>query len=176
MSIEDDVYEPMSVLNDITNIINTRIGEKDIELILDILPDIPRKLIGDSNRLQQVIINLANNAVKFTQKGQVVLQVGYKRVSYDEIELEISVTDTGIGIKKEDIEKLFKAFQQVDSKRNRNIEGTGLGLAISEKIVTLMGGNISVESEYGKGSKFSFWIPQKVFDNYRFTTDKNKQR
>lgn len=174
MSIEDDVYEPMSVLNDITNIINTRIGEKDIELILDILPDIPCKLIGDSNRLKQVIINLANNAVKFTQKGQVVLQVGYKRVSYDEIELEVSVVDTGIGIKKEDIEKLFKAFQQVDSKRNRNIEGTGLGLAISEKIVTLMGGNISVESEYGKGSKFSFWIPQKVFDNKPSISVKSK--
>ncbi len=164
MSIEEDEYEPMSLINDITNIINTRIGEKDVELILDISPDIPCKLLGDINRLKQVIINLANNAVKFTNEGQVVLSVHFTKGGEDTIELEVCVKDTGIGIKQEDLAKLFEAFQQVNSKRNRNIEGTGLGLAICERIVKLMGGQIWAESEYGKGSKFSFRISQKVMD------------
>ncbi len=164
MSIEDVEYEPMSIINDVANIINTRIGEKDIELILDIAPDIPCKLIGDSERIKQIIINLSNNAIKFTKQGQVVLKVGYTRTEKDKINLEIAVKDTGIGIKKEDLSKLFQSFQQLDSKRNRNIEGTGLGLAISRSFVQLMGGDITVESEYEKGSTFSFWIPQQIFD------------
>lgn len=176
MVIEEEEYEPMSIINDVANIITTRIGEKELELILDISPDLPCKLVGDSNRLKQVIINLANNAVKFTRKGQVVLKVNYQKVSDDIIDLVVSVKDTGIGIKKEDVPKLFKAFQQVDSKRNRNIEGTGLGLAISEKIVVLMGGDIEVESEYGKGSQFSFWVPQKVADGKPSVVIKDKDK
>lgn len=175
MDIEEEEYEPMSLINDVANIVNTRIGEKDLELILDISPDLPCKLLGDINRLKQVIINLANNAIKFTQKGQVVLKVGFRKILKDEIRLEISVLDTGIGIKKEDINKLFKEFQQVDSKRNRNIEGTGLGLAISHRIVSLMGGEIWVESEYEKGSNFSFWIPQKIFDEKPSVVVKEKE-
>ena len=165
MAIEEEEYEPMSLINDVANIINTRIGEKDVELILDIAPNLPCKLWGDLNRLKQVIINLSNNAVKFTNQGKVVLHVDYKKSTDDSILLEVAVQDTGIGIKEEDLIKLFQAFQQLDSKRNRNIEGTGLGLTIAEKIVTLMGGEIKVESEYGKGSTFSFWVPQKVFDS-----------
>lgn len=165
MTIEEEEYEPMSLINDVANIVNTRIGEKDVELILDIAPNLPRKLKGDINRIKQVIINLANNAVKFTRQGQVVLKVGFRKTLKDEIRLEVSVQDTGIGIKKEDMKKLFKGFQQLDSKRNRNIEGTGLGLAIANRIITLMGGEIWVESEYEKGSTFSFWIPQIIFDN-----------
>ena len=164
MTIEEAEYEPMSIINDVANIINTRIGEKDVELILDIAPDIPRKLIGDSERIKQVIINLSNNAVKFTKQGQVVLEVGYVRTDADSLNLKIAVKDTGIGIKKQDLPKLFQSFQQLDSKRNRNIEGTGLGLAISQRFVNLMGGEISVESEYEKGSIFTFWVPQKIFD------------
>ena len=164
MNLDEEEYEPMSLVNDVANIINTRIGEKDVELILDIAPDLPRGLVGDVNRLKQVIINLSNNAVKFTRQGQVVLKVGYRQLSDSEICLDVAVQDTGIGIKDEDLGKLFEAFQQLDSKRNRNIEGTGLGLTIAERIVTLMGGEIKVESEYGKGSIFSFWVPQKVYD------------
>ena len=164
MQVDEEEYEPMSLVNDVANIINTRIGEKDVELILDIAPDLPRALIGDINRLKQVIINLSNNAVKFTRQGQVVLRIGYRTVSENEIYLDVAVQDTGIGIKDEDLGKLFEAFKQLDSKRNRNIEGTGLGLAIAERIVTLMGGEIKVESEYGKGSIFSFWVPQKVYN------------
>ncbi len=175
MNIEEEEYEPMSLVNDVANIVNTRIGEKDVELILDIAPDLPRKLMGDINRLKQVIINLANNAVKFTRKGQVVLKVGFRKILKDEIRLEISVQDTGIGIKEEDMKRLFEAFQQLDSKRNRNIEGTGLGLAISNRIVSLMGGEIWVESEYEKGSTFSFWIPQKIFDEKPSIVVKEKE-
>lgn len=176
MVIEEEEYEPMSLINDVANIINTRIGEKDVELILDISPDLPRKLIGDIDRIKQVIINLSNNAVKFTRQGQVVLKVGYHRISPDAVRMDIAIQDTGIGIKKEDIDKLFKAFQQLDSKRNRNIEGTGLGLAIAHRIVTLMGGDIWVESEYEKGSEFTFWIPQKIADEKPSVVVREKEK
>ncbi|MDE5891808.1 MAG: response regulator, partial [Acetatifactor sp.] len=112
----------------------------------------------------QVILNLVNNAVKFTKEGCVCLSVQYEKKSEREIMLKVSVRDTGIGIKQEDMGRLFQSFQQVDSKRNRNIEGTGLGLAISKQLVTLMNGEIGVTSEYGKGSCFFFEIPQLVLD------------
>ena len=159
MDIEDAEYEPMSVINDVSNMIMTRVMDKDLELILDIAPDLPRKLYGDSNRIKQIMINIANNAVKFTKKGQVVLKVGFECIEEEEILLLISVSDTGIGIKKEDMERLFESFQQVDSKRNRNIEGTGLGLTICKKLLELMNGKIWVESEYGKGSCLLYTSP-----------------
>ena len=164
MDITVGEYELLSIINDITNIIMTRIDNNNVELILDITPDIPCKLHGDSVRIEQIMVNLLNNAVKFTKQGQIVLKIDYFKNSADQIELLASVADTGIGIKKEDIGKLFQSFQQLDSKRNRNIEGTGLGLAISKQLLTLMRGDIWVESEYGKGSKFSFIIPQRVSD------------
>ncbi len=164
MDISVGEYELLSIIHDVSNIIMTRIDSKDVELILDITPDIPCKLYGDSIRIKQIILNLANNAVKFTEHGQVVLKIDYFKRSSDEIELVGSLTDTGIGIKKEDVGKLFQSFQQLDSKRNRNIEGTGLGLAISKQLLTLMRGDIWVESEYGKGSCFSFILPQRVSD------------
>lgn len=175
MDINIAEYEPMSIISDISNIILTRIGEKDVELILDIAPNIPNVLLGDNIRIKQIIINIANNAVKFTQEGRVLLKMDYERVSEDKMELLVSVKDTGIGIKKEDIGKLFRSFQQVDSKRNRNIEGTGLGLAISKRLLELMGGDIHVESEYGKGSTFSFHIPQKIVDDDPSITIKEKR-
>lgn len=175
MTIEEEEYEIMSLINDIANIINTRIGDKDVELILDINPKVPRLIKGDINRLKQVIINLSNNAVKFTKEGQVVLRVDFEKKSDEEVELHVSVQDTGIGIKKADLVKLFEAFQQVDSKRNRNIEGTGLGLAISKRILTLMNGEIWAESEYGKGSIFSFSVPQKIVDSAPCITIKNEE-
>jgi signal transduction histidine kinase/CheY-like chemotaxis protein/HPt (histidine-containing phosphotransfer) domain-containing protein len=157
-------YEPMSIINDIASIISTRIGTKDIELLFDIDPNIPLKLLGDNTRIKQIIINIANNAVKFTKDGKVLLKISFSQLSDDEITLSVSVKDTGIGIKEEDLSKLFQSFSQVDSKRNRNIEGTGLGLAISKQLLSLMDGKISVESEYGVGSTFSFSLPQKVID------------
>lgn len=164
MDIIDDEYEPMSIIHDITTIIATRIGDKSIELIIDVDPTLPNKLYGDCIRIKQVIVNLANNAVKFTKRGKVKLTVSYEKRSEDRIDLNISVEDTGMGIKKGDLDRLFQSFQQLDSKRNRNIEGTGLGLAISKRLVSLMNGSIQVESEYEVGSTFSFTVPQKVID------------
>lgn len=158
-------YEPMSIVNDVSNILMTRLRDADVELVLDISPDIPHKLFGDNIRIKQVLLNIANNAVKFTSHGQVAIHMYHTVLSDNEITMHVSVEDTGIGIKKEDLGKLFKSFQQLDSKRNRNIEGTGLGLAISQQLMTLMKGELRVESEYGKGSTFSFSFPQKVVEH-----------
>lgn len=157
-------YEPFTLLNEVLNIIMTRIGKKDIELIIDVPPDMPSKLFGDVIRINQIVLNLANNAVKFTEKGKVHVKLWYEKLDEEHIMLHGAVEDTGMGIKKNDLKMLFQSFQQVDSKRNRNIEGTGLGLAISKQLLLLMKGNIQVESEYEKGSTFSFSLPQKVVD------------
>lgn len=165
MDISDVEYEPMSMINDVSNIIMTRIGSKDLELTVDVNPNLPSGLYGDNIRIKQVLVNLANNAVKFTDSGNVKLKVDFLQATEDTIELYIAVTDTGRGIKESDMTQLFQSFQQLDSKRNRNVEGTGLGLAISKQLVALMQGKIHVDSVYGKGSTFSFVIPQKVTDN-----------
>lgn len=164
MDIIEEEYEPMSILHDITTMITTRIGDKDIELLIDLDPELPNKLYGDSIRIKQVIVNLANNAVKFTKEGKVEIRVSFHKTSAGSMELHIAVEDTGIGIKKAELEQLFQSFHQLDSKRNRNIEGTGLGLAISKRLVTLMHGSIRVESEYEAGSTFSFSLPQKIVE------------
>lgn len=167
MDIIEEEYEPMSLINDVGNIIITRLQNKEVELILNIQPNLPQTLIGDSIRVRQILINILNNATKFTQVGQVKLNVSFTQNPSrpDEIMLNVSVEDTGIGIKKKDLEKIFTSFEQVDSKRNRNVEGTGLGLTICKNLLKLMNGKIWVESEYGIGSKFSFSVPQKVKNN-----------
>jgi CheY-like chemotaxis protein/nitrogen-specific signal transduction histidine kinase len=175
MSINMAEYEPINVVNDVANIIRTRIGNKNLELIVDFDPEIPYQIMGDSTRVKQIIMNIANNAVKFTKEGCVRLLVRYERTSEHEIMLKVAVADTGIGIKKEDMGKLFQSFSQVDSKRNRNIEGTGLGLAISKQLVTLMNGKIGVESEYGKGSTFAFEVPQLLLKEAPSIVMKNDQ-
>ncbi len=164
MDIVEADFEPLSLVHDIASIIMTRIDAKETELLIDINPNLPRVLYGDNNRIKQVIINLANNAVKFTMEGKVVLKFSCRRRSERYIDFMFSVEDTGIGIKEQDLEKIFQSFQQVDSKRNRNIEGTGLGLAICRQLISLMNGSLSVKSEYGKGSCFSFEIPLKIVD------------
>lgn len=162
MEITMSEYEPMSMINDISNIIMSHIGQKNVQLILDISPDLPYELLGDSLRIKQIFVNLTNNAVKFTKDGYITVTCEPFARNADEIILEVTIQDTGIGIKKGDLEKLFQSFQQLDSKRNRNLEGTGLGLAISQQLLYLMMGTIDVESEYGKGSKFSFKLPQRI--------------
>ncbi len=174
MEITPVEYEIMSIINDVTNIVITRIGDKDIELIVDADPNLPNVLYGDDIRIKQMVTNLANNAVKFTKKGAVTLGVGFEPLDEEYIWLDISVKDTGIGIKEEDISKIFESFQQVDSKRNRNIEGTGLGLAITQQLAYLMDGGLDVTSEYGKGSNFHFRIPQKVVERKKVAEVKNK--
>ena len=167
MELVDDEYSFMSMLSDLGMIILNRIGNKPVELLFDIDPDIPAKLYGDALRIRQVIINLMNNATKFTEEGYVSLTVKVKQKVQDDIELFISVKDTGQGIREEDLTKLFGSFQQVDTKKNHNKEGTGLGLSISRQLVELMNGSIDVKSEYGKGSEFYFTIHQKVVDEDR---------
>lgn len=165
MDINMAEYEPLSIIHDVTNIIMTRIGDKDLTLLVDYDPNIPAQLMGDSIRIKQVIMNLANNAVKFTREGYVKVSIGIAKADDTMITLKVAIKDTGIGIKKEDMQKLFQSFQQVDSKRNRNIEGSGLGLAISKQLIELMNGKIWLESEYGSGSTFSFELPQIVIKN-----------
>ena len=164
MDIIPESYEPFSEFNDVANTLVNRIGEKDLELTVEENPNIPCRLEGDVLRIRQILINLANNAIKFTQKGRVQIVCDYDSISEDEVMLNFHVVDTGMGIKPDDLKKLFVSFQQVDSKRNRSIEGTGLGLAISKSLVEAMGGSIGVDSEYGKGSDFYFSIPQKIID------------
>lgn len=161
MELIEEEYEPISILSDLGMIFLTRIGDKDIEILFDIDEKLPLKLYGDGLRIRQVIINIVNNAIKFTERGFVRLQIRVGRVNGDNVELLISVQDTGMGIKEEDMDKLFGSFQQVDSKRNRGKEGTGLGLSISKQLVEMMGGNIQVRSTYGEGSEFYFNIIQK---------------
>lgn len=162
MEITMGEYEPMSLINDVANIVMTHIGKKDVQLILDISPDIPYELLGDSLRIKQILINLSNNAVKFTKGGYITMKYEPFMRTEDEVIIQVTIEDTGIGIKKADLEKLFQSFQQLDSKRNRNLEGTGLGLAISQKLLHLMMGSIDVESEFGKGSRFTFKLPQRI--------------
>lgn len=163
MELNESDYKVVSLLNDTVNIVMTRIGEKEITLSVQIDPNIPFALYGDDIRIKQVLVNLANNAIKFTESGCVEISIGHTRRG-DNVDLTVAVRDTGIGIRPEDIEKLFSSFQQVDSKRNRNVEGTGLGLAISREFVRLMRGEIFIESKYGEGSCFSFRIPQRIVD------------
>ncbi len=171
----EDEYEFASIINDITNMAVVRIDEKDIDFLVEVDPTIPYKLFGDEIRLRQIIINLVNNAIKFTTSGYVRLKIDSQRIEYNEVNLKVSVKDTGMGIKSEDMNKLFESFKQVDTRRNRNIEGTGLGLAISKSLVELMGGEIFVESKYGQGSEFSFIVPQKV-TNYKGFADINNDK
>ncbi len=162
MELVEAEYEPMSSLHDMSMIFLNRIGNKDVELIYDIDPALPKRLYGDALRIRQVIINLMNNAIKFTEEGFVKLSISCAPLGEDTLSVLYKVEDSGQGIKKEDIGKLFGNYQQVDTKKNRYKEGTGLGLAISKQLVELMGGSISIESEYGEGSCFSFVIPQKI--------------
>ena len=157
-------YETGSLLNDLKNMIGPKADAKDLKFIMEIDPELPSGLFGDEIRIKQVITNLLTNAVKYTEKGSVTLKVGFGRKpeKTDTIGLKVSVTDTGMGIRKEDMEKLFAQFVRLDEKKNRNIEGTGLGLNITSNLLHMMGGELTVESEYGKGSVFSFEIIQPV--------------
>ena len=158
-------YDTMSIFNDVTNIVITRLVDKDVELDLDIMPDIPVLLFGDNIRIRQILINIANNAAKFTKVGSIRIIVTFERKSDTDGILKVSVADTGIGIKEEDLKKIFESFQQVDSTRNREVEGTGLGLAICRNLVKLMDGKLNVESVYEEGTTFSFEIPQMIVDS-----------
>ena len=163
MELIEEPYNLTSTVNDVMNIAIAQKNGKNIELIVDCDANIPCSLLGDEQKLRRVIMNLVNNAIKFTKEGCVLVRFAARPESYG-INLCVSVKDTGIGMKPETIEKLFTTFNQVDTRKNREEGGLGLGLAISQAIVEKMGGFITINSEFGKGSEVQFVIPQKVLD------------
>ena len=176
MDIIKAEYEPMSTFHDLSMIFLNRIGEKRVELLYDIDTDLPEILYGDRQRIRQVIINLMNNAIKFTDEGYVKLTVKTEPIDADTVNVIYQIADSGQGIKEEDIGKLFGTYAQVDKEKNHFKEGTGLGLSISKQMVELMGGTIGVTSEYGKGSTFYFNIPQKVCSKNKAADVKEEKR
>ncbi len=167
MDIVEVEYQLSSLINDVSNMIYFKAKEKNLTFVTDVDENLPDRLYGDIVRVRQIITNILNNAVKYTDKGTVSLKVTGKKVELSSdgrpvLSLTASVTDTGIGIREEDIDKLFGKFERLDLAKNSTKEGTGLGLAITNMLVDMMGGDIKVESEYGKGSTFTVTIPQIV--------------
>ena len=157
-------YDLSSMFNDLVNMIHTRADAKGLELLLDFDRETPKLLFGDEVRVKQVITNILTNAVKYTEKGSVTFSVRHERIPEepDSVLLHVAVKDTGIGIKPEDMKKLFSKFERIEEKRNRNVEGTGLGMAITLNLLEKMDSSLQVESEYGVGSNFFFKLRQQV--------------
>ncbi len=155
-------YEVSGLINDLVNMIAKYSSDRGIEFKVDIAGDIPNGLFGDDTRIKQCILNLLTNGVKYTKKGSVTLSITWQDFDEENILMHVKVKDTGIGIKKEDIPRLFHAFERIEEKRNRSIEGTGLGMNIVQQLLRLMDSKLLVDSVYGKGSEFSFTIKQKV--------------
>ena len=160
-------YEPGSLINDLVNLIRDRAVRKGLKLNVEVNSHIPRLLFGDEVRIRQCVLNILTNAVKYTEKGSVTLKVDFERPEGTTGEkkyilLSFTVSDTGIGMKAEDMNKLFSPYSRLDEERNRNIEGTGLGMSITTQLLELMGSSLYVESEYGKGSIFSFSVRQEA--------------
>jgi signal transduction histidine kinase/CheY-like chemotaxis protein len=165
MEIVPIEYLLSSVINDVLNIVQMRVAEKHLEFIADVDPNLPAHVYGDETRVRQVITNILTNAVKYTKEGYVFFSISSsdqndKGDKY--VQLVISIKDTGIGIKEEDMDKLFGSFVQVDQIKNKGTEGSGLGLVIAKSLCQSMGGKITFESEYGKGSTFTIRIPQLI--------------
>ncbi len=155
-------YDTYKLFSDVSKLIQARIGDKPLDFKVDIAPDLPPVLYGDHTNVKKIMINLLTNAVKYTDKGLVILSVKCVKVNKDICRLIISVKDTGRGIKKENIDKLFNKFQRIDEDMNTTIEGTGLGLAITKQLVEMMNGSIVVNSIYGEGSDFTAAIDQRI--------------
>lgn len=157
-------YQLSSVISDIVLLVTERMRGKDLKLELKIDSKLPCALYGDEVRIKQIMLNLLNNAVKYTEKGKIIFTVAGERGQDGKFLMYVSVRDTGIGIRAEDIDKLTKAFQRVDEQRNSNVEGTGLGLSITKTFLNMMGSTLEVQSEYGKGSDFFFRVEQEIMD------------
>lgn len=155
-------YHLSSTINDLVNLIAVRAEDKHLELKFNIDKTLPTQLIGDEIRIKQCVTNILTNAVKYTEKGSVSLNISYRKDGEDSIYLRFQVIDTGIGIKEEDLEKLYSPFERIEETRNRSIEGTGLGMSIVKKLLALMGSRLEVKSVYGEGSDFSFEVKQQV--------------
>ncbi len=156
LTMENSSFDLDEILNNISDMIVARAESKGTEIVISCPHDIPRNLIGDGLRLRQILLNLAGNAVKFTEKGEIVISVTFKEITDGSVLLSFSIRDTGIGITKKEMSKLFQSFSQADASTTRKFGGTGLGLTISKQLVTMMDGEIGVESEPGTGSNFFF--------------------
>lgn len=165
MELAEGEYKLEQLIYDCYVMVSSRANDKGLEFIVKNNEKLPSVLYGDEFRIRQIIINLLTNAMKYTQEGSVTLSFDGQVMEDERIILQVSVKDTGIGVKKENMEKLFQAFQRVDLKRNKAIEGTGLGLAITKQLVDIMGGTIEVQSTYGEGSCFTATLPQQIIDS-----------
>ena len=159
LELERTRFSLDDLLGKVTEMVAVRAHEKGLALVCEIAADVPRNLIGDPTRLRQVLLNLLGNALKFTESGEVALRVAPDAEASDSGVLRFTISDTGIGIPDEKLGSVFERFTQADSSTTRRYGGSGLGLTISKRLVELMGGRISVESEFGKGSVFSFAVP-----------------
>jgi len=171
MEVITGTYEVESLLNNVLGISSSRLSGKNLELLVDVDPSMPTKLRGDEMRLRQIIINLMGNAIKYTESGSVTLRMTWEQSgdsASKQGNLIVSVVDTGYGIKEEDLNKLFKSFSRIEEEKNHLIEGTGLGLSIVKRLLDLMDGTITVDSEYGHGSNFTFKLPQEIEDDSPF--------
>ena len=177
-------YEIATVLSEVINMFEIKVANKGLEFNTIVAESIPYLLYGDDVRLRQIIINLLSNAVKYTNEGTITLKVGWEEAGDSSLNLIVSVSDTGIGIKEDDIEKLFLSFERIEERRNRNIEGTGLGLSISRQLLNLMQSDLKVQSTYGAGSTFSFVLKQGIRDRkpigkfrekYAYSREKHKK-
>lgn len=158
-------YKTVDLLGDLVELVRLRVNKKNLELILDIAPNLPSKLLGDEKRLKQIFLNLLDNAVKYTHEGSVTFMVQAEEHKEGSIYLKVKIADTGIGIRNEDLEHIYDSFTRADEKKNMRIMGTGLGLSITKQLVNLMGGEINVDSIYTKGTVFTIIIEQKVVDS-----------
>ncbi len=155
-------YELGSTINDIINMISVKAADKGLKFDIDVDEHLPHILYGDEIRIKQVMVNILTNAVKYTEEGGFTFKLGFRKISDEDIMLTCAVTDTGIGIKEEDMKKLFSRFERIEESRNRTIEGTGLGMNIVKQLLGLMDSELKVESVYGQGSTFSFEVKQRV--------------
>ena len=171
LDIEHIEFDPALMLQGVSDLFVAKAEEKGLELFLDVAPEIPLTMVGDPLRIQQVLSNLVSNAIKFTPKGEIHVRMDLDELGPDDLQLRLSVRDTGIGISKTAIEKLFKPFSQADASTTRKFGGTGLGLVISKQLVELMGGSISIDSEPEQGSTIAFAIPCGKGQPYNWTQD-----
>ncbi|SEL06808.1 His Kinase A (phospho-acceptor) domain-containing protein [Pseudobutyrivibrio ruminis] len=162
MGIVKGEYDFMSLMHDVLNNVVLRAKEKNLELKLNIASNIPCNMLGDDIRIKQVLTNIITNAVKYTQEGYIEITTTCQKSLGEYVELTFSVKDTGIGIKPEDIKRMFESFERLEVNRNRNIEGAGLGMTITQNLLKMMGSTLNVDSTYGEGSTFSFTISQEV--------------
>ena len=169
-------YHLSSTINDLINMISAKAEDKGLSFDVNVEKDIPNILCGDEVRIKQCVTNVLSNAVKYTEKGGVTMSVSFRNIDEDNIGLRFRVVDTGIGIKEEDLSKLFSPFERIEEIRNRTIEGTGLGMSIVKKLLAMMDTKLEVKSVYGEGSDFSFEVVQKVVDREPIGDFKAKYR